>query len=287
VKDSKISWTNHTFNIVWGCWKKAPRCANCYAEAWAKRCGWDVWGRDKPRRIFQAPYWQQPLDWDAAAAKTGKRTFVFCSSMADIFEVHPTTTAERKKLWPLIERTPHLTWLLLTGEPENIEQAFYDVWEHDYSHGWKIPPNIWFGASAGTQVELEQNWPLLERFGRMWGVSKLFLSLEPLIGPIDSELAIKEQDYGDEEGPRWTRAADWVIVGGESGPAARPCYTEWIHQVVKDCQSECVPVFVKQLGTMPMTDPAAGGRAVLRHRKGADLEEWPTELRVQEVPDAD
>jgi protein gp37 len=134
-KDTKIEWAKHTFNIVWGCTKVSEACASCYAEALAKRFGHSVWGADKERRKLGEAYWKQPLKWNAAAGAAGVRERVFCSSMADVFEDHPTVAEERQKLWPLIESTPNLNWLLLTKRPENMLK--FTPW----SARW--PSNIW------------------------------------------------------------------------------------------------------------------------------------------------
>ena len=125
--DSKIEWTDHTFNIVWGCTKVSPGCKHCYAEGTAVWRGHDVWGPDKPRRLLSDAYWREPLKWNAAAQAAGKTARVFCSSMADVFEDREGLD-ERAKLWPLIEETPWLRWLLLTKRPENVRDTVPASW---------------------------------------------------------------------------------------------------------------------------------------------------------------
>jgi hypothetical protein len=119
-KDSKIAWTHHTFSPWWGCSHVSPGCVRCYAEVWAKRTGHDVWGAKGDRRTFPEKHWREPLAWNAAAQRAGERRRVFCASMADVFEDHPALPPERAKLWPLIEATPNLDWLLLTKRIENV-----------------------------------------------------------------------------------------------------------------------------------------------------------------------
>lgn len=85
-QDSKIEWTDHTFNPWTGCTKVSPACAHCYAEAWAKRTGIVQWGDSAPRRRTSEANWRQPLIWDREAAKAGVRRRVFCASLADVFE---------------------------------------------------------------------------------------------------------------------------------------------------------------------------------------------------------
>src|SRR5438105_4874853 len=78
--NSRIAWTEDTFNIAWGCVKVSPGCKNCYAAGLASRFGHDVWGPDKRRRTFGPGHWAEPVKWNAAAAAAGERRRVFCSS---------------------------------------------------------------------------------------------------------------------------------------------------------------------------------------------------------------
>src|SRR5687768_814805 len=84
AKNSRIEWTNHTFNPWWGCVKVSEACKHCYAEAWAKRLGSKVWGINADRRFFGDKHWAEPIRWNAAAEETGQRARVFCASMADV-----------------------------------------------------------------------------------------------------------------------------------------------------------------------------------------------------------
>ena len=86
ARDSRIEWTDHTFNPWWGCTKVSPACDHCYAETWAKRVGFDIWSTAKPRRFLSDVYWRQPHRWNAEAEQSGRRARVFCASMADVFE---------------------------------------------------------------------------------------------------------------------------------------------------------------------------------------------------------
>ncbi|HRX79441.1 MAG TPA: DUF5131 family protein, partial [Pirellulaceae bacterium] len=124
---TQIAWTDHTFNIAWGCWKISPGCANCYAEAMAdhgqrayRQDGEvvGVWGKDAPRRTFGDNHWKQPAKWNRQAHREGRRHKVFCSSMTDVFLDDRVIAAELAKLWPVIRSTPWLDWQLLTKRPE-------------------------------------------------------------------------------------------------------------------------------------------------------------------------
>src|ERR1051326_4190826 len=119
-QDSKIEWTDHTFNPWTGCTKVSPACANCYAEAWAKRTNIVKWGPNAERRRTSESNWRQPLIWDCDAAKAGERKRVFCASLADVFEDRPELEPWRRDLMRLILSTHNLDWLLLTKRPENI-----------------------------------------------------------------------------------------------------------------------------------------------------------------------
>lgn len=120
AKNSSIEWTDHTFNPWWGCAGVSPGCDNCYAEAWAKRVGEDIWGARKPRRFFGEKHWCEPLKWNDEAQKQGHRRRVFCASMADVFELRSDLDPWRDRLWVLIDQTPWLDWLLLTKRPQDI-----------------------------------------------------------------------------------------------------------------------------------------------------------------------
>jgi protein gp37 len=85
-KNSRIEWTHHTFNPWWGCTKVSDACKHCYAEAWSKRVGQNLWGIKANRRFFGENHWSQPLKWNAEARHARERFRVFCASMADVFE---------------------------------------------------------------------------------------------------------------------------------------------------------------------------------------------------------
>lgn len=140
---TKIEWTWHkcekcgtiikgwTFNVVWGCTEVSPECDNCYARTLANRYGFG-WGNDAERRVMSKQYWKNPLKWQKEVEALGTYGFVFCSSMADVFESHPVVDEERKKLWPLIKATPNLVWLLLTKRASNIKRMLPDDWGAGY-----------------------------------------------------------------------------------------------------------------------------------------------------------
>lgn len=250
-----IEWCDHTFNIAWGCMKVSPGCAHCYAETLSSRFGHDVWGpaAQTTRRTFGAKHWAEPLAWNEAARASGTRARVFCSSMCDVFEDHPIIDAERAKLWPLIRATPHLDWLLLTKRPERIHDALPADWCDD-GYGY---PNVWIGTSIESQEYANRVWPLVDLVARV-----KFLSFEPLLGPVILPTRLGES-------PWW--GINWAIVGGESGPGARPMELDWARRLRDDCASHGVAFFLKQLGGFP--DKRGHDAAVL---DGARHVAWPT-----------
>lgn len=222
----------------------------------------------------------------------------------------------RRDFFGLIDKTPNLDWLLLTKRPENIRRMM-DGYEE----------NVWLLYSASDQETLESGLSNLLACRSLAPV--IGLSLEPLLGPVDlravccatrdcqasSSLLANDWThlymnaltgwratsmYSGTEGPK----LGWVIVGGESGPHARPCALEWIDDIRRQCQTSGVPCFIKQLGSNPVTTNAnlwdapdlgkfigaswgntvAGCRINLDDPKGGDPSAWPEDLRVREFP---
>ena len=220
-KDTSIAWTNHTFNLVWGCTKVSPGCKNCYAEALSKRYGFSVWGENGQRRTFGAKHWAEPLAWQAAALKAGERRRVFCGSMCDWAEDHPTTNGERVKLWQTIKATPALDWLLLTKRPERLPECM----PADWGDGWA---NVWMGTSIESgdynyRADSLRAVPARVRF----------ISYEPALGPID--------------GIDLTRI-HWLIFGGESGAGFRAPdgWQDWARAARDLCAKAGTAFFFKQ-----------------------------------------
>lgn len=277
---TKIQWTDHTFQSWIGCTKVSPACDHCYAEAMAKRAGWDVWGDDKPRRMMSETYWKQPFKWNREAERRGVPAKVFCASLSDVFEDRVELVPVRSRLSHVVEETPWLIWQFLTKRPENMVRLAPDRW----SGGW--PSNVWAGTTAETQEYLELRLAHLKKVP----ARVRFLSLEPLLGPMQLfgspddtgqfapgwiATGVKTwTEYGWEYDVDLQQGVDWVIVGGESGGKARPFALEWAAGVVKQCRGAHVPCFVKQFGDSPRTSEQ-GAFVKLRTRKGGDPAEWP------------
>lgn len=263
MQNSKIEWTTHTFNIVWGCIRVSPGCEHCYAETLANRYGYNVWGPAKTteRRTMSDNYWKQPRRWNAAALRApfdSERPRVFCGSMCDVFEDHPTNARERTRLWETIGECDALDWLLLTKRPENILSMVPAAWAIGY---W--PEHVWIGTSVEDQKRADERIPELLKVP----AAVRFLSCEPLLGPVDlwhfdeEDQALRgvgvvrsggmtpstpdalPEGYDDSYA-----GIDWVICGGESGPKARSMSAQWARHLRDQCQVAGVAYFFKQWG---------------------------------------
>lgn len=229
---SKIEWTHHTFNPWWGCMKVSAGCKNCYAESWANRLGLSLWDKGAGRRFFGDAHWREPSRWNREAERSGERRRVFCASMADVFEDRRELDGWRGRLWPLIEATPWLDWLLLTKRPQNIGKLA------PWNSNW--PTNVWLGTTAENQHWAEKRIPILMDYP----AAVRFISAEPLLGPID--LAPWLAPLLNRR--RATTGVNWVIAGGESGPRARPMSPAWTEQLRDQCLEARVPFHFKQWG---------------------------------------
>ncbi len=222
AKNSKIEWTNHTFNPWWGCTKVSPACLHCYAETWSKRTGHRVWGTDTQRRFFGEAHWRQPLKWAAEAKESGRVARVFCASMADVFEDRPDLHAPRERLWDLIDATPNLNWLLLTKRIQKVHQLA--PWEGIW------PSNVWLGTTVEDSKRAKARLPELISLPR----AVRFVSCEPLLGPLDLS--------------EWIDHLSWVIAGGETGAHSRPSDPRWFRKLRDQCQASGVAFHFKQWG---------------------------------------
>jgi protein gp37 len=229
AKDSRIEWTHHTFNPWWGCVKVSAACDNCYAEAWAKRLGEDVWGVKTDRRFFSDAHWKEPLKWDAEAKAEGVRRRVFCASMGDVFEKNPVLVPHRQRLLDLIAATPNLDWLLLTKRIHVVRKLL--------PKGYDFPANVWLGATVENQEVADKMIKYLLEFETP---SVRFLSCEPLLSALNLESYLVPTARGTK--------IDWVITGGESGASSRPMNPAWPADIQTQCENASVPFHFKQWG---------------------------------------
>lgn len=219
---TKIEWADHTFNPWIGCTKVSPACDNCYAaEMMDSRYKRAKWGPGEARVRTGASNWQQPRKWNRIAERDGTRPFVFCASLADVFdnEVDPNWRCD---LLALIEATPNLVWLLLTKRVGNVLKMT----------GGVLPANVAIGATMANQEEYDRDRMKLAGVKDEARPLFTFGSFEPMLGPVILD----------------KHAPDWIIVGGESGGNARPMNLDWARSLKRQ-SAELGRVFnFKQVG---------------------------------------
>lgn len=257
-----IPWCHYTFNPWWGCWKIGPGCKFCYADALDHRWGFNHWGKGADRRHMSEQHWKKPEKWMREALAAGERRRVFCASMGDLFEPRPDLNARRGRTFKLMRATsPALDWLTLTKRLSSVAELAPDDWMRD---GW--PPHVWSGATVVNDDEAQAFAPI-----HLSIPARRFLSLEPLLAPVDL-------------GPWLIRGGpgvEWVIVGGESGPQARPFDLRWALDIRDQARAAGIAFFFKQAGDRPVIDgkplPSMGPM-------GKAPELWPVELQRQDFP---
>ncbi len=221
---STIEWTEATWNPVRGCTKISPGCKHCYAERFAER-----W-----RGIPDHPYEQgfdlrlvpelleQPLKWREPRV-------IFVNSMSDLFQ-KDVPVAFIKKVFKVMRKAEQHTFQILTKRADRLAEVADElVW----------PENVWQGVSVENQKYADR-----VDYLRRVPAAVRFLSVEPLLGPVDLDLT----------------DIHWVIAGGESGPGARPMKPEWVRSLRDSCREQGVPFFFKQWG------------GVRKHRTGRELD---------------
>jgi protein gp37 len=234
--NSHIEWTDATWNPVTGCTKVSPGCKHCYAERLANRL--QLMGQPNYRNGFvltlQPQMLELPLRW-----KAPKRIFV--NSMSDLF--HKDVPLEYiKQVFNVMERAEWHQFQILTKRADRLREL---------SVGLPWPSNVWMGVS----VENSEHVHRIDHL-RSTAAAVKFLSLEPLLGPL-STLNL--------------RGIDWVIVGGESGPGARPMEEKWVIDIRSQCTRAGVAFFFKQWGGVRKS---LAGRTL----QGRTYDEMPTQL---------
>lgn len=271
AEDTHISWANDTFNPWIGCMKVGPACDGCYAEALMgvpgrfgpARVEWGAPGVGVGTRSRTAPAnWAKVRKWDReqeAKEKAWARgfpcvpppapRFVFCASLADVFDNHPDLALWRRDLFALIRETPHLTWLLLTKRPGMIVKLFAETLtaevRHELSKTVGLGESLWpknaaIGFTAVNQLEMDRD--SRHALAAFHGLNPAFLfwSGEPLLGPV----VIPEELL--ELGRRF-----WAITGGETDQGshkARPQHPQWFRSPRDQCAAAGVPYHHKQNG---------------------------------------
>lgn len=276
-ENTNIEWCDHTFNPWEGCQKVGPGCDHCYAETRNARFGGGQapnWGPGAPRRRTGKDTWAKPEKWQKRAAEFmamhGRRQRVFCASLADVFD-NQVPDAWRRDLFALIAATPDLDWLLLTKRIGNAHRMLPPDWvaAPPGREIPRMPANVWIGATITSQEEADRDIrKLLAVPARV-----RFLSMEPLLGPVNlTDVPGPESGHGHHEfspiitinalkRADWQKPrVDWVIVGGESGPGARPMHPEWARSLRDQCAAAGVPFLFKQWGEWEVASIANGHR---------------------------
>lgn len=239
--ETGISWTDHTFNPWWGCTAIAPGCDNCYAAALDKRTGGDYWNPKTKPRATSLSNRRKVFRWNEQAEIENRRHRVFCGSMMDWCDKNAPEGA-LDDLWQLIKETPMLDWQLLTKRATLIKDRLPEDWGNGYE-------NVWLGVTVENRefgflrVDELKDIPARVRF----------LSIEPLL---------------EDLGPMNLSGIHWAIVGGESGPGARPMKEDWALNAVNECITQNVPVWFKQWGG---NTKDKGGCVI----GGDELKQWP------------
>ena len=242
ARESKIAWTDATFNPWLGCQEVSPGCDHCYARTLVTgRMGKQVWGKDAPRLRTSATYWKQPLTWNRNADSSMR---VFCGSLCDVMEDRADLNSHREDLYDLIRKTPNLDWLLLSKRPQNFRRFLPCGWLENPM------PNVW---GMTTCEGPEQQWRIDAMANTPFAVRGV--SIEPLIAPLP-DLNLD--------------GIDWVIVGAESGGNARPMDKDWVRSIRDQCLASGVAFFYKQdaVNGRKIETPELDGRTWMEFPKG-------------------
>jgi protein gp37 len=269
-----------------------------------------MWGHGLATRTKAGPRWtgrvelvpsklDLPLHW-----KRPRRIFV--NSTSDLFH-EALSDLDINRVFARMARAPQHTYQILTKRPGRAREWFDWASVANYTvKPWPLP-NVWVGVSVEDQATADERIPLLLQTPAVLR----WVSYEPALGPVDFRMGGMSLPEFSPHRP--LPDLDWIVVGGESGPGARPFDVAWARSTVAQCKSAGVAVFVKQLGAQPLVEPGRlrywewGGeigreddprftptdpmnpssrpwRVHLNDRKGGDMTEWPRHLRVRELP---
>jgi protein gp37 len=325
---SKIEWTEATWNPVAGCSIVSPGCTHCYAMKMAARIERMIPSLEHYKGLTK-PSKAGPV-WTGKVALAPERTLLeplrrqrptmwFVNSMSDLWHesvpleaiidiIAVMALTKRHTYQVLTKRAERQREVLSDPEtPVRIFEAAFDVADRAailahqegkrpaFKLTWPLP-NVWWGTSTERQQEADERIPHL----LTTPAAVRFVSLEPLLGPIDltniDHTGTCRQEHVHGISAIWKGNAigrthlDWVIVGGESGTGARPYDLQWGRDIIRQCQDARVPVFHKQVGSHPVDSARMCApedrplRLVTKDKKGGNPEEWPPSLQVREMP---
>lgn len=247
MAETSIEWTDATWNPVAGCTVLSPGCTNCYAMRMAARL--EAMGAEKYRGLTRKSggrsVWTGKLFLDRRALEAPKAwrrpRQIFVNSMSDLFHANVPENFVRE-VWSTMQATPQHTYQILTKRPDRMAEI---------TEALPTLQNVWLGTSV-------ENADYLGRINDLRRVRALvrFISFEPLIGSV---------------APADLSGIDWAIVGGESGPRARPMDPKWVDEIEISCRRHGTAFFFKQWGG---TNKKASGRLL----RGRTYDEMP--LRI-------
>lgn len=227
--NSKIEWTDHTFNPWIGCTKVSPACDGCYAEnLMYHRFGRVEWGAGEDRERTSSANWRKPVMWNKQAAASNRTTFVFCASLADVFD-NEVDEIWRHDLFRLIEATPSLIWLLLTKRIGNVIKMTDPMRGNPC-----LPLNVAIGATIANQDEYDRDNSKLAEVKDRREPLFTFGSFEPLLSHIRLD----------------AHAPDWIITGGETDQGthkARQADPAWFRSLRDQSKKLDRAFFMKQM----------------------------------------
>ena len=315
-----------TGKLGWHCTKPSAGCKNCYAEAMNKWRGTGLpfvpASKDKIEIFLDRTVLEKPLKWK-------KRKKIFMCDMTDLFH-EDVSDEDINKVFEMMANAQWFhghQFQVLTKRPERMKRIVEEIGAgiaeqkkgkdngdgtRSYSLHFHFPlNNIWLGVSVEDQKTADERIPLLLQTP----AAVRWISAEPMLGPVDLRLWLNViprmrtpvssdsglpcgettldwmPSYNINTGEIVKPLLDWVVVGGESGPGARPCDIHWVRLIIEQCKAAGVPVFVKQLGARPvhsLPKNAAGWTTFpalnFKDKKGGAMEEWPEDLRARSSP---
>jgi protein gp37 len=238
MSNTKIEWTEKTWNPVTGCTKVSQGCKNCYAER--------MYERFNGKGTFKNVTCHQ--DRLSIPAKWRKPAVIFVNSMSDLFH-DDVPFSFIYDVFLTMQKTERHTYQVLTKRPERMLEFF----KH-YAQIKEPLPNVWLGVSVENQKAANERIPFLVQIPAV----VRFLSCEPLLGEVNLDQVspgglylfncLSEPILHKGYMPNAQGLINWVIVGGESGPGARPMHPEWVRKIMIQCSKADVPIFFKQWG---------------------------------------
>lgn len=324
MAETLIEWCDRVWNFLRGCSMISDGCKHCYAMIQAHRFdfpggayeGLTEMGPNGPRWNGKIRVVEEKIMEPLSVRKPQKW---FVNSMSDLFhEDVPFEVID--KAFAVMALTPRHTFQILTKRPQRMLEYMSLEWRNQMVAQHAAPlrviqwplPNVWLGVSAEDQKAADARIPLLLQTP----AAVRFVSYEPALGPVDfskwmypvhwhwaagyktPEEAVAAGAYAEQKQQALVSTyavfLNWVIIGGESGPDARPFNLQWAQDVIGQCKAAGVAVFMKQVGAKPYQmilnpnctamDDERQQDYIPMHKKGGDIDEWPESLRVREFP---